>query len=363
MFRVAAAIVTASLTAGLAHGAIHYDVTDYGRPSFFTALIPYGVDNAGRVVSAGGFGVLESYLFSADGIQPLGGPTSGFAFVNAINDKGSLAGMYYDSSLVPSRAAIWDLSGAVKTLDLPANTVAAQGNDINDANEVVGFAYPTFRSQIAIHWTADGSAHALPGIGSVIAASANVIMNDGTIYGTGLSDTEGDGFFETEHVLRWTGGVAEDLGAMHCGVAAATASGAVLCNGLGTPAYVLDATGVHLLEMLPQGTLSRAFDISPAGVVTGYNLMPNGPDVPTVWIAGKAHRLNDLVDPAWRIDAVGAINDNGQIAAWAAPVGGGRPHTVLLTPTNVVSAPGTLTLACAGAVLAMAVRRRAGRSD
>lgn len=361
MYRVAASIVAASLTAGLAHGTIHYDVTDYGRPSFFTALIPYGVDNAGRVVSAGGFGVLESYLFSADGIQPLGGPTSGFAFVNAINDKGSLAGMYYDSSLVPSRAAIWDLSGAVKTLDLLANTVAAQANDINDSNEAVGFAYPTFSSQIAIHWTADGSAHVLPGIGSVVPTSANVITDSGTIYGTGKADTDGDGFLDTEHVLRWTGGVAQDLGAMECGVAAATDAGAVLCNGLGTPAYILDGGGTHLLELLQGATRNSAFDMSETGVVTGYSSLPAGPDVPTVWIDGTPLRLNDLVDPAWRVDAVGAINDKGEIGAWAAPIGGGRPHTVLLTPRedNTVPTPGTLglVLGCLGLLSLRCVNR------
>lgn len=367
MFRVAAAIVAASLTAGLAQGAVHYDVTDYGRPTIGTGMTPSGVDNAGHVVGSGGFAVQESYLFGGPAILPLRGPTGGAAYVHSINNTGHLAGMYYDSNFVPSHAAIWDLSGAVTPLEQPANTVAAEALDLNDANDVVGFAYPSFSSQIAVHWTADGSAHVLPGTGNVMPTVASVITGNGTIYGSGRSDEDGDGFRETVHLLRWISGVAEDLGAMECGPAAATDAGAVLCNGLGTPAYILDDTGTHELELMPGATINRAFDLSAGGVVTGGSIGP-GPSVPTVWIDGQALALQDLVDPAWRVDAVGAINDKGQIAAWAKDLNSNlppplnRPHMVLLTPREQsVDVPGTLGLLAAWMGAAWVARSRSAR--
>lgn len=363
MLRLATAFCATLLAAGATEAAIHYGVQDLGAPNFFTAVAPLDVDNSGRVVGAGGFSVPESFLFAGGAITELRGPTGEFAHVKSINGAGTLAGTYTDSAFVPSRAAIWDITGAVTPLALPANTLRAEANALNDADQVVGQAYLTDGTQVAVSWSASGAAAVLPGTATIAATAASIITGNGTIYGSGTADADGDGFPDTAHLLRWINGVAEDLGARDCAVVAATDAGAILCNRPGLPATVLDATGSHPLAMLPGATSNDASDMSAAGVVTGTTFVLDASgllrNVPTLWIDAQVFALDDLVDPAWEVLIAGAINDNGEIAAWAAPSGGGAPHMLLLTPTNVAAAPATLGLVC-GYLLAVfvAARRR-----
>lgn len=295
---------------------------------------------------------------------------------SAINRSGMVTGCYgylYGSNNLGYRPVRWDANGTPTELGnlgtLTNGGTISQGNAINDAGTVVGYANKysgnTSLGSRAVRWAA-GSTNATElgnlgaDINGVTTASASVVNASGVTAGT-AEKYSGTGTDLGPRAVRWEAdGTATELGAIGSASNGFTNSSVVGINSAGTivgtvAKYVSNqfrgnravrwAAGSTVPEEL--GNIGTdAFgeaeiypnSINSAGLMVGYGeKWVNGTNLGNhaiLWKAdGVAVDLNDLIDPGsgWTLTEADFINDNGWISGYGQfdpdGSGGAAPYT------------------------------------
>lgn len=291
---------------------------------------------AGRVVLAGGFGLL---------ITDLGVPAgeSG-TWANAINNLNQVVGHVYDSQDDNYRAFLWTATNGLVLL----STNYSEAYAINDAGQIVGEdnGFPVIwqngqKRQLEgtgtamainsagqavglIHVNSSTPAHAalwrddllidlgtLPGY---VGSQALAINDQGAVVGYSYPSTT------PGHAFLWTNGVMVDLGTLP----GDRDSGAYGINNQGDIVGYSGSDGVtvavlwHNRAMIPlgsgrkAGSTIRAFSINESGQIVGqagFSAM--------LWSAGNTYELADILPQYtnnWEFFAANSINNAGFIA-------------------------------------------------
>jgi len=223
---------------------------------------------------------------------------------------------------------------------------------VNAAGVTVGHSYTDGGSLLGIHAfrydVASGLFDLTPATDSAVAEGIN---DAGQVAGS-----------RNGRAFRLTGTTLTDLG-----VAAGFASsfGAAINSSGQVAGHVTSSSGnseqifrytdgAGMVILGGYGEWNRAFGINTAGDVVGWGQPVLGSQQGFLYTdAGGMQGLNALVDPAagWFVLGAGAINDVGQIAAWASGATG--QHAVRLTPTSAMAAPAAPS-GLAGSVLSPA---------
>ena len=341
---------------------IQYTITDLGvldGPSSY----PLGMNNLGQVVGDADIYTRYSHAFLYNGSGPLInlGSLAGDYSVScaqAINDQGMVVG-YTDTPGTgnPTHAFVYKTNGGMQDLGTLGG-VASYAWGINNSGQIVGFAqtesgaYHGFicsgngpmvdlgtytplcindAGQVAAAngpanynhtYISSGGTGAWVDIGSLGGTNTQPygMNNRGDIVGSsGISSTS-NGY---SHAFLYSGGIMSDLGTF--GGQSSIAEGV---NDFGVVVGVADLPGDSYLS---------------AGGFVYYG-------------TGSIQDLNNLVDPSlgWTINGAVAVNDQGQIAAWAYQQYD-EVHAVLLTPTPE---PSSLCLLNVVAVAVAAIKAR-----
>jgi probable HAF family extracellular repeat protein len=298
-----------------------------GTNSFFSAISPSGAltgfsDTAGNIAT-------HAFVYENGAMRDIGATASGTTLGVAINSSGQVAGWGDIGPAGASRAFVYS-GGVLKELGTLGGSTST-ASDINDSGVVVGFA----------------------------------------------RNANGQGGIGTTHPYAYSNGVMTDLGLMGGDEGGATAinnAGDIVGtiqtgNGLGKNAFLYSDGVMHDIGSLG-GVYSIASDINALGQIVGRTTVTQDP-IPNFFRAylyenGKMQDLNSMVSgiDGWNLDGAYAINDSGQILAFACP-SGAPCRSVLLNPISAVPEPATwaLLLAGLGALRARRLRaRRAGRA-
>lgn len=263
------------------------------------------VSQTGRIVGwaapAGGF--LPRALVWDDGVMTdigtLGGVDAGALGVSPDGERvigwarptaGEIAGS------IGFRAFAWNGTAMTDLGTLPVG-YWSQGNDSNDAGQIVGQSGSKNDSEQAVLFDPEqgvihlGTLGGLSSAARAINASGQVVGQSGTGIVANLR--------MVEHGFLWSDGAMTDLG------------------------------------VLPGDTVSWATDINDAGVVVGTSIENSGSPWRWrgfVWEGGQLRDLNDLIDPGsgWTVAWANAVNKNGWIVGRADR--DGVSHAVLLVP-------------------------------
>ncbi len=240
----------------------------------------------GVLLLVGGFGSMsqargqEAARFAIVEIGNIGSSYS--ATPRAINNNGVVTGGTYDLATHTIRVFRWR-NGVVEYLDPPIPGAGAEGYDINDLGEVVGYAIVAQNIIHAMHWLADGSVVEIGTFGGPWSRAYG--MNDlGQIVGS--ADLPGSG----SHPFLLESGQMIDLGDLGRASGGATAINeyrqVVGTSGIlpyGSHAFLWEGGEIIDLGTLPNGFQSFANDINDAGVVAGYAIAPTGERQAVVW--------------------------------------------------------------------------------
>jgi probable HAF family extracellular repeat protein len=298
-----------------------------GTDSFFSAISPSGVLTG--VSDTAGNSATHAFVYENGVMRDIGIKSSGTTLGVAVNASGQVAGWGELGPGGASRAFVYADGVLTQLGTLGGSTSTA--SDINDSGVVVGFA----------------------------------------------RDANGQGGIGTVHPYAYSNGVMTDLGLMggdEGGASAINNAGAIVGSiqtghGAGKTAFLYSDGVMHDLGSLG-GAYSIASDINTFGQIVGRSTVTQDP-IPNFFRAylyqdGKMQDLNSMVSgiDGWNLDGAYAINDGGQILAYACPAGA-PCRSVLLNPISAVPEPATwLTLlAGLGAVAARKLRpRRGGRA-
>ncbi len=311
------ALLTALVAAGLAHGAIKYDITDLG-PS-----------------------------------------APGDSFGLAINSTGQVAGY---STPANTRAFRYTVGGSMVGLTSPGTGDASIGNAINDSGVVVG---NTNTSPGGKRVAAVATGNALVPLGTLGGLTGNAlgINNGGTIVGTSTIDATANSpthaFYTTKSGSTYTlhdiaGGPRESI------ATAINNSGWIVgqyrfMEGLPYVAFLYISVGqpgaqLTPLYTLPGGTTSGASAINTKGDIVGYSEVKIGQGIfgqiqthafclPTKDTGMGGFTLNDLgVFPGGSYTYARGINDSGLIVGFGDVVSNGMVTThpfITTSPSRV----------------------------
>jgi uncharacterized membrane protein len=214
-------------------------------------------------------------------IKPL--PGDSFLFATGINDRKQVLGGSFGSNGL-SRQFVWDRGQFTILQGIGGQTFSIEPVEIQRAGIVVGTDH---LAQRAVTWQ-NGTVMDIGGLPGSFSNTGQAINDVGQIAGESvLSDP--NVFPQQVTAFVWQDGVATALPALYPGM-----------------------------------TESRVFGINDSGVVVGTSLAENADPIqttPTVWQAGAAYDLNQLIDPndplksSVTLTDTRAINDRGQIVA------------------------------------------------
>ncbi|MEX2217181.1 MAG: hypothetical protein WD749_00350 [Phycisphaerales bacterium] len=261
----------------------------------------FGVNDAGVVVgySVDPQGRQRAIRQHQGVIADLGTLQNGIhANANGVNNQGWIVGMSQRKfgTELWQRAALWQ-GGTVTDLGTFGGEYA-EAEAVNDAGQVVGWAWDAQRRQRAFLWTAAGGLRDLGTLPGGVSSGASDVSDLGVVVGFSV---QGDGSYQG---FRWTeqGGMA----------------------ALPAPAGAVNAT--------------------PAAVNDGGNAVGSAfnpiqcSTVPVLWHQGRPVNLNTVLAPGsgWTVIAANDINSRGEIAA-SARFGGGPYRAIVLIPASDVS--------------------------
>jgi probable HAF family extracellular repeat protein len=269
-------------------------MTDLGTLPGGTQSVAYGINASGQVVgysSIDSSGDDHAFLYSGGVMKDLGTLGGSGSAAYGINASGQVIGNANTASHA-NHAFLY--SGGIMTDlgTLGGSFSIAQG--INASGQVVGQAANGSGDYDPFLYSG-GVMSDLGGLSSVLGGVANGINDLGQVVGYGYAA------ISDEHAFLYSGGVITDLGA------------------------------------LPGGSSSQANGINASGQVVGEANTATSSDT-FVWDNIQGMRdLNSLIDPnsGWMLQAVGGINDQGQIAGYG--LTNGQFHAFLLTPIDHIS--------------------------
>ncbi|MER5261048.1 hypothetical protein ABTZ99_03045 [Actinosynnema sp. NPDC002837] len=168
-----------------------------------------------RATSINDAGVIVGTVFTPDSdnhavrwdasgtISELGAPGGELAWTDSVNEAGVVVGsILTNTGLVP---VLWTGAGAGTLNTAGRNFAGVTG--LNEAGVVVGNAVVGSWRYLAMSWDAAGQLTELPPLAEDVSSRAVAVAEDGSIVGN--SGSAG----ETDRPVRWTAGVAQDLGA------------------------------------------------------------------------------------------------------------------------------------------------------
>lgn len=332
-------------------------------------VFAHGVNQQGVVVGEGGPPVRWPMAEDVPTIvEELGAPIgAGRSTPLAVNDHGLTVGFGW-YGIDSYRPLIWSGAGKVEVMgDLPGGEVYGMAFDVNNAGIAVGVSGAATGNR-AFRWTsADGMEDLGDLPGGVDFSEARSINERGDIVGVsgalggnrGFIWREDEGFTQLSTLPG--GQVSAAYGVNELGEAVGI-SYAVAGGITYQSAVIWSSSGeIHAIESLGPGS-SQAVAVNNFGWVVGQSFDQEGLARGFVWTSEHGTLpLDELVvnppaAPAYfRIFDAKAINDRGQIAAWAYSTRG--VNSVLLTP---VPEPTSLFLASTtGLALVTYSRRRA----
>jgi hypothetical protein len=340
LIAAALAVAESSGPASAAAPTTRYQVTRIQTAAGDFGNVPFAINAAGHTAGVGSFHdlALESAFLSTGGtLTNLPGPTSdptdrAATIANGINDTDAVVGSAHLS--FPSRevAVVWR-NGQPTQLNIPLPAdFDIEAKAINNAGQIAGSGLDTGKAWLY----QNGTTTLLPALPGGAAAEALGITDDGKVLGVAAVSAD----VNQGHAAVWQTGRPADLGTLpggswseaHAMNRAGLIVGAASTDGgfVGTRHPVLFQAG-HLVDLWPDlgSTWGFANAVNNAGVVVG--------DGRYGWVYRNGVRtdLSTLIPPdaGLRILAAYGINDAGQIAAVAAPIGQPRQQfAVLLTP-------------------------------
>jgi uncharacterized membrane protein len=260
----------------------------------------YDVSNGGQIV-----GTLDinddglSYLaFLSDGraFEVLGTlPSGNFSEGLAINGAGAIAGYWGNNLSGPIHGFVWE-SGLMNDLGPVLGTPSSRAYDIGSNGQLTGWMGSSFsdaRGFVLI----GGNVIELPTIPAGFTSEGEAINTHGQVAVEGSFDLPDEGYAVMRSAL-WNGETMTDLGT------------------------------------LPGLTFTRAQDINDQTHIVGTCYNVGLIDLTAfLWEDGEILDLNDLIPPSLNmtLQIASAINEAGQIAAWATDQYG-DPVAALLTP-------------------------------
>jgi probable HAF family extracellular repeat protein len=339
---VVLATVVTTAHAAVAATPVHYQVTLIRAANGAFGVVPYALNAAGHTAGDGSFpddGAETGYVSTSPtqlaklpGLVP-NDPTLATATLGyGINSADTVVGYAFQTLPIRETAVVWRNGTPTDLNILPADgQVEARG--INDAGQIAGTGFDTGTAWLY----QNGRTTILPPLPGGKAAEAFGISADGQVLG--LSATSND--TTNAEATVWRNGTPRDLGSLRGSTwseaHAMNSSGVVVgAAGVGggefAPRHPVMFAGGKVTDLWPDlggSTFGTANAINRAGTIVG-----DGRDG---WVYSNGVRtdLTTLIpaDSGLNITAAYAINDAGQIAASAAPVGNHRQQlAVLLTP-------------------------------
>lgn len=334
-----------------------------------TGAEAFGLNDAGQVV---GYSLSRNpgdityyspvYWMNGTPVQ-LSGFFSEYVTGYAINNAGQVAGYFGLGGSSPVTMQV----GAVGITALPVqNSGSAYAFSINNSGQVAGSSLgPTSQYQATV-WS--GGIQNFLGVLPGATQGTAYDINDGGLV-VGSSEGGGGGAQAT----IWNGGVPTAI-ASPGSIALAVNNAAEIVGASGNLAmkWMAGNTG-EVLDPLSGLTGSYALDINNASDVVGYS--SGSTTRATLWKSGQSFNLNNMMDAsgvAWTLEIARAINNLGQILAWAVSETSPGRTMLLLTPCDECSpvlkdpdvfpapvpVPAALPLLATGLALIGGLRRR-----
>ena len=313
---------------------------DSSRSVHFFGINDYG-QACGEIAICGAVGQARPIVWTQEsGIITLSlpeGATQGVA--NDINNVlgsdgiGQVACTLVFTSLSGNRAALYDDGNW--TILHPVGSGLTEGFAINDAGWIAGYR-DTPEGRKAVRWRGD-ELDELDTPGQF--AHAYDINEFGVAAGTiGYADA-----------FLWAGSSLDVLPALRDTIE--NEAFGINANEDATGASILSLPGGLLtrrswifadrrlvdLGVLPGFQFSFAEDLNNVRQVVGRSFNPFGGADAFLWMEGELHNLEDLIEfpPGFAgLSMVTAINNRGQIAAWAPPTTSGTSRGIILTPID-----------------------------
>lgn len=320
-----------------AAAAANFTVANFGAISAYPTDIT-GLNSSGDVIANDLFNappaiinLQRAYLRSFDAWAPLGSLTGGSTAAYGINDSATVVGT---TNTADGQHAFRFKDGTMKDLGMMGGS-GSTATAINTAGVVVGYV----RRGSDRAWLFDGETTTELGTLGGTTSRALAINDVGMVAG---SSTLANG---EEHAFLYSHGTMRDLGTLNAstnskayavnvrGEVAGDSRVTLASNVLTTHAFLYSGGTLTDLGTLG-GIYSTARAINASGQVVGISTTTSGEQRAFLFNAGAMYDLNILVDLAsgWVINAVGGINDAGQIAALACNIA--SCNVLLLTPVK-----------------------------
>jgi uncharacterized membrane protein len=341
---VTAATLAVAGPAGSASAAApvtRYQVTRIQTAAGDFGDAPFAINAAGDTAGIGTFlnlGLESAFLSTGGGMTNLPGPSSdptdrAATVANGINDADTVVGTAHLSFPSRQAAVVWRNGRPTELkIPLPAD-FDIEAVAVNNAGQIAGSGLDTGKAWLY----QNGTTTLLPALPGGAVAEALGLTADGKVLGVTTVNAD----INQGHATVWQNGRPADLGTLpggswseaHAMNRAGLAVGAASADGgfVATRHPVLFQAG-HVIDLWPDlgsTTSGSANAVNNAGVVVGDGR--NG----WVYRDGVRTDLSTLIPPeaGLRITAAYGINDAGQIAAVATPIGQPRQRfAVLLTP-------------------------------